>query len=1098
MEMEESALRHIMDIQTQMLQTITRLQEEQMRNQLFSNTGSPIQDPTASITSQTETLQQPIELTEDGHFQTTKPSYIASPDVKAELPATGMPVNNLAVSDPTQYGTMAAPPLGGGRPNAAAPGNPGAFTQKGLIAGTIEEIRGFDATRQSKEATSAFFAQQARGIQEQAVNIVGGAASGAVAGASFLIPGLLPSLLVGGAAAVGVGGATNAISQGATDALDYQDLLQRESYKFINAFESTDDMGGIGLGLSDRQEISGFLRDLADESFLEDPEMMQILEGASQNSLLKTVSDVNSFKEKFSQIVGAVKEISVTMNASLEEATEFMGEMERRGISTQDAPFVAAQTKVMSSVLGVSTQEGTQLLLDTSDNIVAGTGIEAGNVIQSTAENTFFAQNLADRSKEESPELYNYIKNIGGPGAAGAHFEEMSRNFVRSETGTGNLLGFFGSAFDVNEEGGFEVNQARMSELISGDLSNDELQQRSKEFINTLEPTQVAKLRGTAGELFSASADSAQLSQFLERNIKIVQNASPANIDQETALIEGLELTDDYMDAEFLTSMIGETSEADGSDALKMFRARSLKEMTDANAIADSPGIFKRLKFGIERNIMNPLFGDIGQAVSDKMGTTMEDYQKWVTGIDSRSMVGGQELAAFNAEGLKTVIGELSETVNVQGNVAADLRERAGETNNPFEKMRMEVTAGDIEAGQVDVDSLRELVGRETSGFTGGQLNTYIDSINNGTMDAADMAGLDRRKSDMSYSEQLRANIALDAARGEFEGVGGKINYGVRRAGVGVVGAVEAVGDWGAGLLGFRDDDEPEDADFNFAGRDMSQRSLEKTRDELMDTRKDLGTEVMSLFTTGDFESLNEDQLKELEKAIEAGDESAVGELTDSEEARRLAGEYSHLSELEGEYATGSNNYSNLKRYTKGIATTGTQLGDLLKTAGVYEESEIDDLLGGLIDRGKDVADDLDDMNADEMIEASDQTIAEVGSLFKNMATPKVQILADFMANTDPAAGNQIFEEGTFEDGTGVVNRKGLQEYIMEQMKNQHMTDPGKDEGEGETAEDAKKVTQDHAEALGYYLNTMSNEISMLRDAAEGKQTSNSSSISHR
>lgn len=1087
MEMEESALRHIMDVQTQMLQTLTRLQEEQLRNQanttLTSGNASSIQDPTASITSSTETLQQPLEMTPDGHYQTQKPTYIASPDTTT-ISSSAMPLGPMAVSDPTSYGTIANPGFNGGRRQDESK-TQGNFFNRGLVGGAVAEMRDFDPTRQSKEATSEFISSQARGLQEKAVGVVGGVATGVTSAASLLIPGLIPGLVVGGAAAVGVGGATNAIVEGATTALDYQDILQREDYKFINAFESTDDMGGIGMGLEQRQEVSGFLRDLADEEFLDDPDMMQILEGASQNNLLKSVRDVKSFKEKFSQVVDAVKEISVTMNASLEEATAFMGELERRGISTTDAPMIAAQTKVMSSMLGISTQEGSQLLLNTSDAVVQGTGISAGDVIQSTAENTYFAQALQDQAAETGNEaLYNYSKNMGGAGAGGAMFEQIGRNFIRSEQGTNNLVGLFGSAFELNEEGGFTLNESAMSELMNSDLSNQELQEQSRNFTSTLEATQLAKLQGTAGELFSASADSYDMSQFLRRNIQVVQDAQPG-IDDETALIEGLGVAEDYAQAEYITSMIDVGNDEDARD---MLQARTLKEEMDSNAIADSPSLMTRIKFGIERNITNPL-GDVGQNVADTLGTGLEDYQKWITGIDSRSMVGGTPLADFDQGGLSDVIKGLDVTARAQTNIAQDMRDRADETNNPFESIRLSVGAYDIESGLADPDDLQKLVDQDASEFTGGMLNSYMARINKGTMGAAEIGELAHQSEDMAFVERNRAELAVEAATGEFDTIGGKMDYGIRRTGIEIAAGGRWIKDntygkvkgWITG----------ESARPDVEGTDMTQRSLEKSREELMDVREDLGEEVMSLFAGDELESLNEDELKQLEKAIEAGDTDTVESLTDSSEAQRLAGEYQTLTGNEGEFKEGMQGYNDLKRYTKGVATVGTQLGDLLKTAGVYDEAEIDDLLGDVIDKGNKTNKKLGKgkMTTEKMIESSAEIEAELDQFFKNgLDDGSAQMLAENMVARDASAAEQIFKEGTTE-----VDTEALQSYVMDQLRNQHITDPDKEGSDGKTdkAKEAKNAAKEHEEAMSYYLSSMQNETEMIWDAIEGRAVPN-------
>lgn len=1085
MEMDDSALRHIMDMQTQMLQNLTRLQEQQSRTELQeqnqANTAT-IQDPAALLTSNPSEIQR---LTLQGnHIQTPLPPGIQSP---VAPPVTTQP---LAVSDPTQYGTVAALPYVGGRSQGAA--NPqSTFSARGFISGSLAEIRDFDATRHSREATSEFFSQQTRGIQEQAVNVVGGAVSGATAAGSMLIPGILPSLVVGGAAAVGVGTVASAIGKGASDSLDYQELLQREDYKFINAFESTDELGGIGMGLEQRQEVSGFLRDLAPEKFLEDTDMSKILEGASQNSLLKSVSDVKSFKEKFTSIVDAVKEIAVTMNSTLDEATAFMGEMERRGISTKDMPFIAAQTKVTASMAGISTQEAAQAVMQTSDSIVQGTNIDATTIASSTTQNIAFAQQIQDKAKEEGNDpLYHYIKNIGGAKAAGPAYEQVARGFIQSDEGTNMLIGMFGSAFEQTKDGGFRINEAEMDKLMNSDMSNQDLEQRSRAFTSTLSADQLARLEGSAAEMFSTSADSYDMSRFLKRNIEVIRDAAPGqNISDTTALVEGLGITQNYSEAEFIGAQIEANSDETKRD---MLQSRALKEEMDSNAIANNPGLITRMKYWGERNIWNPI-GDVGQGISDTLGTGMQDYQKWLTGVDDRSMVGGAPLPAFTDKGIEDTFDDLKKMDVATEAVAGDVRERrdrALERGDLIDYAKYDIRQADIEHGQVDHKRLDQIQGEDVSTFSGAQLNTYMDRIRSDTMSAAEVADLSQRKDDMGLIEQARANVAIYAAQGDYEGITGKLEYGAARAGIGIAAGVQSL--WN-NTLGKTLEGSKEEADFNWSGTDLSKRSLEKSRKDLMGQRDSLSGEVMSLFSSGDLNDLDKSELKKLEKAIEKGDKDSVNAITDNGEASRLASRYSELQQTEQQFSTGMESYTTASRQTKAIATSGSQLGDLLKTAGVYSESEIDDLLGGMIKRGDDTAKDLKKgkMTTQEMKEASKTTVKEMDAFFANMLDTDAEKLAGFLAKRDPKAKEAIF------DDAGEVNTEELQKYVMTELRDQHVTDPDKAKKKGKSsAEDAKQVARDHEEAMGYYLSSLQNETGMLRDAAEGRPVrSNTSTL---
>lgn len=1085
MEMDESVLRHIMDTQTQMLQNLTQLQQDQSRENL-QNQQSTIQDR-ASLLSSNPSGVQNLEL-QNNRIQTPLPPGISSP-VTPPVSQPGLPVNPMAVSDPTQYGTVDA--LGGRSPNAAVQGSE--IASRGLISGTIAEIRDYEPMTHSKEATAEFFTEQTRGIQEQAVDVLGGAASGVASVGSFFIPGgVLPSLLVGGAASIGVGGTTSAISEGARDALDYQKALQRNDYKFINAFESTDEMGGIGMGLGQRQDVSKYLRDLETETYTETDDMLQILEGSSQNGLLKSVSDVKSFKEKFSQIVGAVKEISVTMNASLDEAMQFMGEMERRGVTTRDMPYVAAQTKVMASMAGISTQEAAQAVMQTSDSIVQGTTIDPTVVMESTSENIAYAQQLQDQSKDEDPELYHYIKNQGGAKEVGAQYEQTVRGFVESDQGRSMLLGMFASGFDINEEGNFEINEQKMDELMSSDLSNTELQAQARAFTSQLTPDQLARLEGQAAELFNASADGYDSSQFINRSIQAVRDAAPGqDISDTTAIVEGLGLTSNYSEAEMISAMTEQNSDETTRD---MLQSRALKEEMDSNAIVNNPGLFTRARYAWQRNVTNPL-GDVGQNVSDALGTGLQDYQKWITGVDDRSMVGGAPLPEFSERGMQEAFGGIETTNEAMDRAAESLRERqddALERGQYFNYAKYGIQAADIESGKTNLKRVEEVSQQDASQFSGGTLNTYMDRIHRETLSASEVGALAQNRDQMdSWVDRQRADLAIEAAQGNFDTIGGKIDYGVQRAGVEIAGGAATLFNKAIGR------DEQKTPDFNFSGADLSQRSLEKTRESLMDTRSDLNDQTMHLFSSGDLGDIDKQDMKKIERAIEQGDTKAVEKLTDNEEARRLAAEYRDVSKDEKQFSKGMDEFTQARRYTKAIATSGDQLGSLLKTAGVYSDAEIDDLLGGIIDRGDDTTKQLKKgkMSTQEMAEATSATMAETDEFFNNMLDVDAEKLAKFLVSRDASAKEQVYEKGSTD-----VDIEGLQKYVMSELNAQHVTDPEKDKAKGKgTSEDAKKAAEDHEDAMGYFLTTFQNESAMLRDAAEGRPVSkNTSSLSQR
>jgi hypothetical protein len=710
MEMNDQILNHIMNVQTQLLQQMIKM--EQDRN-------STISQPATTISPDT------------GSFGTPLPSSIASPVTPPPVQHMSQPGTPfMSVNDPTRYGTYAAPNQGyWSRQNQAAQSG-----FRNFIGGTIDEMKNFDPMGQSREATEQYFARQSRGMQEQTVNILGGAIHGAASVGSFFVPGgLAASLAVGGAVAGGVGLATNAMVNGAKTSLDYQELLQNNSYKFINAFESTSDLGGTGFGLNDRQEISGFLRDLSTDKYLDDNEMMKILDGAASNNLLKSVSDVKSFKKKFTEIVDTVKAIAVTMNESVEEATKFMGEMERMGISNKDMSYLASQSKVTSSFMGISSNEGAQMMLNTTNQVVQGTALNSKNIAESTNETGFIISRIA-----EGP-LRQYIKNNGGEGNVTSQVEQLTRNYVTQGAGLTSLLGYFGSGFQYNEKTReFEVNEKEMNRLLNGNMSRSQMQQASDSYMNSLSDDERYRLLQSASTVFNNYADTETMARFMQRNVQMLQQETP--MDEQTALTN-LGMAQDLEQAKLLEEYINNATDP---NILKAYKSQALKNEQDSKVISESPGFSKRLKFWWQRVFENPL-GDKGQAVSDFTGDLMQDYQKILTGIDDTSTLGGDaSLEKFDQKGLEKVLKNSKDLMDY----------------------------GITKPGEAD------LINQDLDEST---FSSLMSQVQKGKISASD---LDKAlKNNKGWMSKWRASMLKSEAKGTYDDMGllGDISYGIQR-----------------------------------------------------------------------------------------------------------------------------------------------------------------------------------------------------------------------------------------------------------------------------------------------------------------------------
>jgi hypothetical protein len=1031
MEMNDQILQHIMNVQTQLLQQMVKLQQEQ---------NDTIARP-ATIVSPTAT----------GAFGTPLPGTIASPVTPPPLQGMAQPgMPFLSVNDPTRYGTFAAPyPSDGSRPILAAQSG-----FKNFISGTINEMTNFDPTQQSKESTEQHFARQSRGVQEQAVNVLGGAINGATSIGTFMIPGgLAASLAVGGVVGAGVGIATNAMVNGAKTALDYQDLLQQKSYKFINAFESTSDIGGIGMGLSQRQEVSGFMRDLATDKFLDSGEMMKILDGAADNNLLKSVSDVNSFKKKFTEIVDTVKSITVTMNQTIEEATNFMGEMERRGISTKDMGLISAQSKVLSSFLGISASQGSQLLMQTSDSIVQGTGLDPTKIIGSAAENTFYASQIMDDSKKNDPALYHYIKNNGGDSAVGAQFEQLSRGYVNGGQGKSNLLNLFASGYKLNEDTGeMEVDKAAMDSLLKSNLSYDQLRDLSMRATSKLTDAQRFQLSENAGVLFNDYASSQQSAEFLKRNVDVLmkqQKDQGSPIDEKTAL-SLLGIATDAEQAKYIQARL------DSPDMTPYYKARVFKEEQDSQNIADSPGIKKRFNFWWDRTFTNPL-GDVGQGVSDGIGRGMQDYQKFITGIEDSSVLGGnQSLQSFDQKGLNQVLKQSKGLIDENRLFSSNYGNVFNET---LDQGTYNSLMSQVQKGEINPEDLPKIL-KNSTGFSKGLLSNW------------------------------RASMLEGEATGEYDGFFGRLSYYKQAGALGTASFV----DKHLGFLTHHDDV------VKLVGSDNENTldEFKKQQKSIMSTKKDLNEQMTKLMLDGGLGTTDPEELEKIKKAIKKGDLAEVRLLTDNNrDAANLADKYISVNKKTDSYKEDMENFEPISRYTASMAQSGNQLAGLLSASKTLDKGEINSLLGDFRKKSKEIREQIKDgtISATGMAQFDKDALAQIDDIFDMLPKSDLNNFAAYLQKKDPNA--QLLGKN------GSLDVDKLKDYVMNDvLRNEHITEPNKDSksksksSSDENTKAATKAAQDHEQAMYQFLLSYQQETQMLKDTIAGRPITNSNQTS--
>lgn len=1036
--MQNSALNHMMATQTNILEEIREMRrKEDMRSQFSATTPPPAEpistQPMMDNSIQTPMMntdivptQQPISQIEmfDGnkYYDTMAPT----PNMQMGM---AMPGTQPVMNNPLSYQSVSSLPMVGG--------------VAGLTHNTVTDALTYDRSRMSKEATANHFAEKSQSVQMGAVETAGKAVEMGGMASGFLAGGMIGGLAVGSVVGASTAYVAGAMVDGAKTSLAYQDILRKDGYKAFNALESTTEYGGVGMKLDDQQELSGFMRDLSDENFLEDSEMSEILQGSLDNKLLKSVSDVKSFKEKFSGIVSSVKEISLTLNQSIDEAIEFMGEMERRGVSSKDVTNIAAGSKVAASFLGIDATQYTQQMMAQTDSIVGGTSIDASNVMTGIGQNSYMLSAVEELSSSGDGILKQYIKNRGGSAEVSGEVEGLMRNYYNG-AGQDKLLGMFSSAFEQDDSGNFSLNKSKLDELLGSGMSHRELLQESADYRRTLGLDDQAKLARSAGDIFNQSATSSDMYGVLNKVQEQFQTEMGPDVDGETALIS-MGLTSDDTQARLMDDLIAAGTD---KDSAMQYNALTLKEQMDSAKNADSPGIFKRMKFWGKRTFSNPI-GDAGQFISDGVGDITQDIQMATSGIGETGRLGGEMLGEINEESVNNMfVGENSNMGRVQ----------------------------DILSGldsSVKGDPLKDQSVTEKQNLSSGEFKRLMDNVKGGRMSSSELAKLRENLSNDVYDRDTKQQIeyALNTAQGDYDGVLGSI----RQTGAWLTQKTDLSGLWSSGGSGSE-----------FESKEEIEKQQKSLKDDLESSSKDLN----KLMSSGKDLGVSSDSYEELEEKIRAGDLAGVKKLTDNKKVIGLTEEFGKHVGKRDKLNEASDLYTEAYRTTAGTLEMTGGVFDFIEASGIYSEEEFDSYFG---DERKDIEKQLK-KDGKKLSKKSDQELLGLNKeyltkgmqAFENMSDGERLKAAEFLTSAMPS----INIEELYGKGTEKVDAAKLYDSFMDVSRVQQ-ADSSAAKGAITGSEEAVAASEEHLETMNAFVSTFVAETGKLNTAIEDLKTKN-------
>jgi hypothetical protein len=454
--------------------------------------------------------------------------------------------------------------------------------------------------------------------------------------------------VVGIGAGIGVGEAMKS--------RDYQDYLFQNSFKYINYAESNNPQTGTGFNRSERGQLGKFLKNANTDFFLSDEETKKMLEGFTDAGLLRTVSDMDSFKKKFKSLISATKSSALTLKATYDETVQMMGEMQKLGMSTGKVGSFAAMSKVNAVNMGIEASEQFKDILSMTAQQVSGTGLTQDTQFRNLSLSANTAQAIYDKLEANKANLtaaetqtLAQIKNVGGTNAFAQTMYNSQLGGLTSNAA--NLLPYM----KYNEKtGSFEVDPSKLTAYSDMNMSN--FSSRLTDFKT-----------GLVSQLGQEGANAA-LAKFEENKTNIIGNFG---IEDQTKLFKNLVNsfgTNGMSYEEKLTRMSGvsqtdkmalseilkyydQAGGVDKSSADYQFQARMTENIDRINS--QSVSIWQRITTNMEKVLQDNAFVDAVTTFSDGIANFGEDLTNFINGIDAtlgKGLKGIEVSKNFNLE----------------------------------------------------------------------------------------------------------------------------------------------------------------------------------------------------------------------------------------------------------------------------------------------------------------------------------------------------------------------------------------------------------------------------------------------------------------
>lgn len=281
------------------------------------------------------------------------------------------------------------------------------------------KYRGIDYSRTNSKGVEAIleqaeFSTERAGLQiaTAGASLAGGAiggkvgsAAGAAIGTALIpIPGVGTAIGSIAGSMLGYSAGSGLVEKGGDilmhqmkDRQSYSTFLQENASKFINSSETNNRTVNSGFTSNERRDLSRWLANINTEFFMSDDEINTILHDVTDAGLMKSVSDVETFKKKFTSLVDTVKKGAKMLNTSYEEMTQMIADLNKEGIKTSEQQQAALdRLKAVSDLTGQDATEVYQATEGTKSLLYSNTSVDPNSAFMTSSNLNLLSSTFMD------------------------------------------------------------------------------------------------------------------------------------------------------------------------------------------------------------------------------------------------------------------------------------------------------------------------------------------------------------------------------------------------------------------------------------------------------------------------------------------------------------------------------------------------------------------------------------------------------------------------------------------------------------------------------------------------------------------------------